>query len=90
MRSGSTLWRAPPSRATPSMTMRDGAGAGDPRAHLVEAVGDVDDLRLARGVLDHRRAVRQRRRHHRGVGAADRDLGKDDLAALEPASAPAR
>ena len=29
-----------------------GAGAGDARAHLVEAVGDVDDFRLAGGVVD--------------------------------------
>ena len=32
-----------------------------------------------------RRAVGERCRHQRGVGAADRDFGKDDLAAFEPA-----
>ena len=61
-----------------------GADAGHPGAHLVEAVGDVADLGLLRGVLDHRRAARQHRRHQRGVGAAHRHLGKLDLAALEP------
>ena len=61
-----------------------GAGAGDLGAHLVEAVGDVVDLRLARGVLDHGRAVRERGRHQRGMGAADRHLGEDDLAAAQP------
>ena len=60
------------------------AGAGDVRAHLVEAIGDVDDLGLARGILDHGRALGQRSRHDRRMRAADRDLGKDDLAALEP------
>ena len=59
-----------------------GAGAGDLGAHLDEAVGDVGDLGLARGVLDHGRAVGQRRRHQRGVGGADRDLREHDLAAL--------
>ena len=62
-----------------------GARAGDLGAHLVEAIGDVGDLRLARGVLDHARAARQRRRHQRGVGAPDRHLGKFDLATLEAA-----
>ena len=65
-----------------------GAGAGDARAHLVEAVGDIDDFRLARGVLDDGRAVGQRRRHDRGMRAADGDFGKNDLAALEPVRRP--
>ena len=63
--------------------MRGDAGAGNPGAHLVEAVGDVADLRLARRVLDHRGAAGERRRHQRGVGAADGDLGEDDLAAAQ-------
>ena len=33
------------------------AGAGDLGAHLVEAIGDVGDLGLARRVLDHGRAA---------------------------------
>ena len=67
-----------------------GAGAGDLGAHLVEAVGDVADLRLARGVLDHRGAAGERGRHQRGVGAADGDLGKVDLAAAQTLFARAR
>ena len=63
----------------------DGAGAGDACAHLVEAVGDVADFRFARGVLDHGGAVRQRRRHQRGVRAADGDFGKHDLRAVQSA-----
>ena len=60
------------------------AGAGDLRAHLVEAIGDVGDLRFACGVLDHRGAAGERRRHDSGVRAADRHFRKHDLAALEP------
>ena len=48
------------------------------RAHLDEAVGEVADLGLARGVLDHRLALGERGRHQRDVGGADRDLGEDD------------
>ncbi len=59
------------------------AGAGNARAHLVETLGNVDDFRLACGVLDHGRAVGQRGRHDRRVGAADGHFGKHDLAALE-------
>ncbi len=61
-----------------------GAGAGNARAHLVEASGHIGDFRFARGVLDHGRAVGERCRHDRRMGAADGHLGKDDLRALEP------
>ncbi len=57
MRSGSTRWRAPFSLGTPFDHDARGSGAGDAGAHLVEAVGDVGDLRLARRILDHGRAV---------------------------------
>ena len=60
-----------------------GAGAGNARAHLVEAIGDVGDLGLLRRVLDHGRAVGERRRHDRGVGAADGDFRENDLAAAQ-------
>ena len=62
-----------------------GARAGDFGAHLVEAIGDVLDLRFARGVLDDGGAARQRGRHQCGMGPADRHLGKFDLAVLEAA-----
>ena len=60
-----------------------GAGAGNARAHLVEAIGDVGDFRFLRRVVDHGGAVGERRRHDRGMGAADRHFGKHDLAALQ-------
>src|SRR5262249_60667295 len=53
------------------------------RAHLVEAAADVRDLGLRRGILDDARTARERSRHQRRVGAADRHFGKFDLAALE-------
>ena len=34
-----------------------GAGAGDARAHLDEAIGEIGDLRLARRILDDGRAA---------------------------------
>ena len=43
---------------------RVGARARDFRAHRREAGREVDDLRLARGVLDQRAPARQRCRHH--------------------------
>ena len=62
-----------------------GADAFDLGAHLDEALGDVADLGLARGVLDHRLAPGQRGRHQHVVGGADRDLGEDDAAAAQAA-----
>ena len=46
----------------------------DPRAHPDQAVGDIDDLGLARGVLDQALAAGEHRRHQGVVGGADRDL----------------
>ena len=60
-----------------------GPGAGNARPHLVEAVGKIANLRLAGSVLDEGRTARERRRHDRRMGAADRHLGKADLAPLE-------
>ena len=59
------------------------AGAADPRPHLVEAIGDIDDFRFACGVLDHRGAAGERRRHERRMGAADSHLRKHHLAAAQ-------
>ena len=50
-----------------------GAGALDLRAHRDQEIGQVDDLGLARGVLEHRLAVGQRRRHHQVLRAGDGD-----------------
>ena len=84
MRSGSTLCRAGPSCATPSISMRDVPAPEIFAPILIEAIGDVLDLRLLRRVLDHGRAVGERRRHHRDMGAADGDFRKHDLAAAQP------
>ena len=61
-----------------------GAGAGDARTHLVEAIGDVADFRLARRVLDDAGAVGKRGRHQGRVRTADGDFGKHDFAAAQP------
>ena len=46
-----------------------GTRAADPRAHRVEAVRQIDDLGLARGVLEHRHPVREAGGHHQILGA---------------------
>ena len=60
------------------------AGAVDLRAHGDQAFGEVDDLRLARRVLQHGLAARQRGCHHQHVGGADRDLWKHIAVATQP------
>ena len=50
-----------------------GAGAGDARAHRAQAHGEVGDLRLARGILQHRDAFGEGRGHHQVLGAGDGD-----------------
>ena len=85
MRSGSTAVARAVERGDAFDDDAPGAGAGNPRAHLVEAIGDVGDFRLACRVLDHGGAVGERGRHDRGVGAADGDFGECDLGALEAA-----
>jgi hypothetical protein len=57
----------------------------DLRAHLAQALREIDDLGLARGVVDHRGAARQRRGHQRVFRGPDRDHGKRDPAAPQPA-----
>ena len=76
MRSGSTRVRGAVQPVDALDAQRRGADAVDLGAHLDEAIGDVADLRLARGVLDHGLALGKRRRHQHGMGGADRDLGK--------------
>ena len=50
------------------------AGAANVGAHGVEEIGKVDDVRLARRVLDHGAAARKRRRDDDVHRRADRDL----------------
>ena len=68
------------------MVMVARAGAGDLGAHGVQAVGEIDDFRLAGGVADHGRAAGKRRRHHHHMGGADGNLregvARADQAAL--------
>ena len=51
---------------------RLGAHPRNRRAHREQQIAQIDDLGLARGVLDHRAALGQHRRHHRILGRADR------------------
>jgi hypothetical protein len=64
---------------------RAGADAVDLRAHRHEALGDVGDLGLHGGVLDHRLALGERRGHQDDVRGADRDLGEHDAVAAQAA-----
>ena len=59
------------------------ANAFDFGAHLDETFGNVDDLRLARCVLDQRLATGEHGRHHRVVSCADRDFGQRNMRAAE-------
>jgi hypothetical protein len=55
----------------------------DLRAHLDEAGGDVADLGLGGGILDHRVAIGHHGGHQGRMGGADRDLVEGDVGALE-------
>jgi hypothetical protein len=68
MRSGSTRCLAAAEPLAPLDDDRVRACAGDARAHRNQAGREVDDLRLARGILDYRAAARERRRHHEVLG----------------------
>jgi hypothetical protein len=61
---GQTLVAAPCSASTPSIDDRVGALSRDLRAHRRQELSQVDDLGLARCVLEDRAAFRQRGRHH--------------------------
>ncbi len=67
-----------------------GAGALDLRAHRDEKIRQVDDLRLARGVLDDRLAVGERRRHHQILRAGHGDRVEHQTRALQRLQARAR
>ena len=73
MRSGMTACVAPCSFDTPSIVMRS-EPAPVMRAPIApQARGEIDDLGLARGVLEHGDAVGERRGHHQVLGAGDGD-----------------
>ncbi len=58
--------------------------AVDVRPHRSQAAREVDDLRLARGVLEDRGAVGKGCRHHQVLGPRDRDHVEDETHAGEP------
>ena len=60
------------------------AVAFDLRAHLDEQLGEIRDLRLLRGVLQHRFAVGQRGGHQQVLGAGHRDHVGRDPRSLQP------
>jgi hypothetical protein len=56
----------------------------DRRAHRHQAGGQVGDLRLARGVADHRLAARQHGGQQQVLGGADRGQRQGDLGTPQP------
>ena len=60
------------------------AGAVDLRAHGDQAIGEVDDLGLARRVFQHGLAARQGRGHHQYMGGADRHFREHVAVAAQP------
>src|SRR5258708_28881340 len=55
----------------------------DAGAHRIQAFREVDDFRLASGILEHRDAVCEHRRHHQVLGTSHCDQVEDDARALE-------
>ena len=51
----------------------------------IQAIGEIDDFGLARGIADHRRAAGKRRRHHHHMRRADRNL-REDIARADQAA----
>ena len=60
----------------------------DAGSHPDQAIAEIDDLWLARGVLDQRLSPREHRRHQGVMGRADRDLGEFDTVTGEPPWSP--
>ena len=87
MRSGITRCSAPPSERTPSMRITSLPAPSIFAPIAIEAARQVDHLGLARRVLEHRRALGERRGHHQVLGAGDRDQVHDDARAAQPARA---
>ena len=68
MRSATTSWMAPCSSWPPSIVIELVPAPVDVGAHRHEELGEVDDLGLAGGVVDHRRAARRGGRHEEVLG----------------------
>ena len=59
------------------------AGTADLGTHLVQQVGEVNDLRLASRIVDGGDALGEDRRHHEVLGGTDARKGERDGLALE-------
>ena len=84
MRSGMTACRAPCRRSLPTMRMVGVPAPSMRGAHAHEQLGEVADLGLAGGVVDHRLALRQAGGHQDVLGAGDADRLEADLGAAQP------
>ena len=84
MRSGIVTCSAAGELVHPVDLDRVGPGALDPRAHRHQERGDVGDLGLTRGVVDHGGAARADRRHHQVLGGADAGVVERDRRPTEP------
>ena len=84
IRSGIVMCSVPVQRVHAVDLDRAASGAVDPRAHRHEELGDVGDLGLARGVVDHGRAARPHGGHHEVLGRADAGVVERDRGAPEP------
>ena len=87
IRSPDTRWRTPRSDAHAAHHDPVGAGAAHVGAHLQQHLGELDDLGLARGVLDHRLALGEARRHHHVLGAVHGREVEGDARAAQPRGA---
>ena len=65
-----------------------GADTVDLGTHLDQAFGNINDFRLARGILNYRFAPGQCRSHHGGVGCPDRHHREGDPVAGQAAGCP--
>jgi len=88
MRSGKDGMLGAVEGLSPLDPQRRAADPLDPRAHPDETVGEIDDLRLARGILDQAFAAGQHRRHQGIMGGAHRDLGERNLVAGQASGRP--
>ena len=74
-------WCVPPCSSLTPWTQMRLVPAPSMRAPIAFSIScQIVDLRLVRGVLEHRRALGQRRRHHQVLGAGDRDHVDEDAA----------
>ena len=70
-RSPTVRWLVGCSSSTPSIVIDGSPHTADLGAHLAQHRGQIDDLGLPGGVVDHRRAVGQHRGHQDVLGRAD-------------------